>query len=61
MQIGSVLFRFEFNPHDTYIGVYWRKYWEMEHRVHNYWIVLIPMVPLFVSVIGRKATELDKW
>lgn len=43
-----------FEPHDLWIGAYWKRYVEMGNRVLVLYLCLIPMLPIRLAIISNK-------
>ncbi len=44
------LIRFQFEPRDLWIGVFWKKYLLVGGRMFRIWITIVPMFPLLIVI-----------
>ncbi len=55
---GITMARLDFNPHDCWLGVYWKRVsCERCQKKHlNLWLTLVPMFPVHIVFGGRTRT-----
>lgn len=44
MRLGKVSIWIEFNPHDLWIGLYWKRYYGERH----FYVCVLPMLPIHI-------------
>lgn len=54
-----VTFALLFEPRDVWIGVYWNRKWVGVHRMIEFYVCIVPLFPIHLTVIRKRPKNDD--